>query len=143
MTLDLGRLTRRTVFRFLTVAMCSLALAGGVHAQGNVDTDEQRTTPVPHRSLHGRLGDAEFQIALADRWNGGLVNRNNLNMRQKPAALISLRRPRLWPGTDLEVFVPWPTGLYLRWRFGPEWRTPKAQSELGARDLRCLKPLPR
>ena len=73
MTFHLGRLTRRTVFRFLTFAACSLALAGGVSAQGPVDPDEHRTTPVPHRYLHGKLGDAEFQIALPDSWNGKLL----------------------------------------------------------------------
>ena len=34
MQFDLGRLTRRTVFRFLTFAVGSLALAGGASAQG-------------------------------------------------------------------------------------------------------------
>ena len=73
---------------------------------------------------------------------GRLVNINNLNMRLKPAYLVALRRLRRWPGAAADVFVPWPTPLYLRWRFGPEWRTPKAQHELGDRDQRCLKPLP-
>ena len=73
MTFHLGRLTRRTVFRFLAFAAGSLALAGGVHAQGNIDTDQQVATPVPHRYIHGRLGDAEFQIALPDNWNGKLL----------------------------------------------------------------------
>ena len=73
MTLDLGRLTRRMVVRFLTFATCSLVLAGGVRAQGNIDTDQQLTSPVPHRYIHGRLGDAEFQIALPNNWNGKLL----------------------------------------------------------------------
>ena len=73
MTFDLGRLTRRTVFRFLAFVTCSLVLAGGVRAQGNIDTDQQLTSPVPHRYIHGRLGDAEFQIALPNNWNGKLL----------------------------------------------------------------------
>jgi hypothetical protein len=53
-----------------------LALSGvssGALAQGNIDTDEHRTTPVPHRYIHGTLGDAEFQIALPDSWNGKVL----------------------------------------------------------------------
>ena len=70
MKFDLGRLTRRTLFRFLTLAVGSFALAGGASAQGPVDTDQHLTTPVPHRYIHGILGDAEYQIALPDNWNG-------------------------------------------------------------------------
>jgi hypothetical protein len=73
MTVHLGRLSMRTVVRFLTFAACSVALVGGVLAQDNIDTDQQLTTPVPHRYIHGRLGDAEFQIALPDNWNGKLL----------------------------------------------------------------------
>ncbi len=58
----------------LFVWMLALAtISAGVSAQGNIDTDEHRTTPVPHRYIHGRLGDAEFQIALPDSWNGKLL----------------------------------------------------------------------
>ena len=39
----------------------------------NIDTDEFRTDPVPHRYIHGRLGDANFQIVLPDDWNGKLL----------------------------------------------------------------------
>ena len=73
MKFDLGRLTRRTLFRFLTFAVGSLALAGGASAQGPVDTDQHLTTPVPHRYIHGILGDAEYQIALPDNWNGKVL----------------------------------------------------------------------
>jgi Tannase and feruloyl esterase len=48
--------------------------APSAQAQGaNIDLDEHRTTPVAHRYLHGKLGDAEFQIALPDNWNGKLL----------------------------------------------------------------------
>ena len=48
--------------------------APSAQAQGaNIDLDEHRTAPVPHRYLHGKLGDAEFQIALPDNWNGKLL----------------------------------------------------------------------
>lgn len=50
-----------------------LLLAGSAGAQGNIDADEYRMMPVPHRYIHGRLGDAEFQIALPDNWNGKLL----------------------------------------------------------------------
>src|SRR5688500_13886256 len=72
MKFDLGRLTRRTVFRFLTFAVGSFALAGVAGAQ-TIDTDQQVATPVPHRYIHGVLGDAEFQIALPNNWNGKLL----------------------------------------------------------------------
>ncbi len=48
-------------------------LAGTVRAQGNIDVDEHRASPVPHRYIHGKLGDAEFQIALPVAWNGKLL----------------------------------------------------------------------
>jgi pimeloyl-ACP methyl ester carboxylesterase len=39
--------------------------------QAIIDTDEMRTTPVPHRYLHGViLDDAKFQILLPAAWNG-------------------------------------------------------------------------
>ena len=72
MTFEWGRLTRRTVFRFLAFAASSLALAGTASAQ-TIDTDQQVATPVPHRYIHGRLGDADFQIALPNNWNGKLL----------------------------------------------------------------------
>jgi pimeloyl-ACP methyl ester carboxylesterase len=39
----------------------------------NIDVDEYRMDPVPHRYVHGRLGDADFQIALPEDWNGNLL----------------------------------------------------------------------
>ena len=38
-----------------------------------VDTDVVRATPVPHRYIHGRIGDAAFQLALPLDWNGKLL----------------------------------------------------------------------
>src|SRR5947207_13362296 len=53
---------------FIAVAIASFATSA--RAQANIDVDERRTTPVPHRYIHGILGDAKFQIALPDNWNG-------------------------------------------------------------------------
>jgi hypothetical protein len=65
---------RRFVFFGITLAIAFAALTTGARAQpGNIDVDEHRTTPVPHRYIHGTLGDAEFQIALPDSWNGKLL----------------------------------------------------------------------
>jgi hypothetical protein len=62
---------RRSLCHGIAVA---LALAGfASSAQANIDLDEHRAAPVPHRYLHGTLGDAKFQIALPDRWNGKLL----------------------------------------------------------------------
>lgn len=64
----------RAWLRALLVSCLLALLAPWAHAQAaNVDTDEHRTEPVPHRYVHGRLGDAEFQIALPDHWNGKLL----------------------------------------------------------------------
>ncbi len=50
------------------------AFAPGALAQAaKVDIDEHRTTPVGHRYIHGELGDAKFQMALPDNWNGKLL----------------------------------------------------------------------
>jgi hypothetical protein len=38
-----------------------------------IDVDEQVTSPVPHRYIHGLFGDAKFQLALPDDWNGKLL----------------------------------------------------------------------
>ena len=65
--------TRRSFCRFFALVACTVAMAGGARAQSNIDVDEHRTTPVPHRYLHGRLGDADFQIVLPDNWNGKLL----------------------------------------------------------------------
>jgi predicted esterase len=63
----------RTVCQLFAIVVGLFVLAGGARAQGNIDVDEHRTTPVPHRYIHGRLGDAKFQIALPDAWNGKLL----------------------------------------------------------------------
>ena len=50
------------------------ALAASVSGQSaNIDVYEHRITPVPHQYIHGRLGDANFQIVLPDIWNGKLL----------------------------------------------------------------------
>src|SRR5256885_13611650 len=42
--------------------------------QGIIDADENRTTPVAHRYLHGViLDDGKFQILLPAAWNGKVV----------------------------------------------------------------------
>jgi hypothetical protein len=60
-----------TSVRILAVAIA--ALATSARAQSNIDIDEHRLLPVPHRFIHGILGDAKFQIALPDSWNGKLL----------------------------------------------------------------------
>lgn len=58
----------------IAVALVLAVFATSAWAQANnIDTDEHRTDPVPHRFIHGILGDAKFQIALPDNWNGGLL----------------------------------------------------------------------
>ncbi|HZA49921.1 MAG TPA: tannase/feruloyl esterase family alpha/beta hydrolase [Myxococcaceae bacterium] len=61
---------RVTLWRF-AVAI-ALATATTAWAQ-KIDTDERRTDPVPHRYIHGELGDAKFQLALPDDWNGKVL----------------------------------------------------------------------
>jgi hypothetical protein len=56
----------------IIVALATLATSARAQPS-NIDLDEHRTTPVPHRYIHGTLGDAEFQIALPDAWNGKLL----------------------------------------------------------------------
>jgi hypothetical protein len=48
-------------------------LACGSAAAVNLDVDEQRTTPVPHRYVHGILGDAKFELSFPVAWNGKLL----------------------------------------------------------------------
>ncbi len=61
-------------FYNIIVALVLTAFATSTWAQsGNIDTDEYRTDPVPHRYIHGRLGDANFQAVLPDDWNGKLL----------------------------------------------------------------------
>jgi len=58
----------------LVALLGAAAFATSAHGQvGRLDTDEHRTDPVPHRYVHGTLGDADFQIALPDAWNGKLL----------------------------------------------------------------------
>jgi len=59
---------------FYAIAVAIAAFATSAQAQtAKVDVDEHRTTPVPHRYIHGMLGDAKFQMALPDNWNGKLL----------------------------------------------------------------------
>jgi hypothetical protein len=59
-------------------ALFALSLAFGAFSakaecaiQAVIDIDEMRTTPVPHRYIHGViLDDAKFQILLPEAWNG-------------------------------------------------------------------------
>jgi len=68
---------RRRIWSFVPCLMVTIALAAMAPAAwaqaGNIYTDEHRTDPVPHRFIHGVLGDADFQIALPDAWNGKLL----------------------------------------------------------------------
>jgi len=75
MALAADRSRRSAVTRWLRIAVALAVVGFGATAwaQTNIDTDEHRTTPVPHRYIHGRLGDADFQIALPDSWNGKLL----------------------------------------------------------------------
>ena len=68
-----GHRFRISIVRFIAsyfIAVAIAAFATSARAQANIDVDERRTTPVPHRYIHGILGDAKFQIALPDNWNG-------------------------------------------------------------------------
>jgi len=67
-----GISARRFVCHGITVAAIAVAaFATSAWAQpANIDVYEHRTTPVPHQYIHGTLGDAKFQIALPDSWNG-------------------------------------------------------------------------
>ena len=58
----------------IVAALAVAAFATGARAQAaKVDVDEHRTTPVGHRYIHGTLGDADFQMALPDSWNGKML----------------------------------------------------------------------
>ena len=59
--------------RSVGIALAIAAFAISARAQSNLDADEHRTSPVPHRYIHGILGDAKFQIVLPDSWNGKLL----------------------------------------------------------------------
>ena len=58
---------KRLLLVFAFVVVSPLAWAQ------NIDIDEQRATPVPHRYLHGILGDAKFELSLPTAWNGKLL----------------------------------------------------------------------
>lgn len=46
----------------------------GAPLAATFDADQHLETPVPHRYIHGVLGDhAKFQLALPDHWNGELA----------------------------------------------------------------------
>ena len=67
---------RRFCVLGVTVATAFIAVAPSASAQpANIDVYEHRTSPVPHLYIHGRLGDANFQLALPDpeSWNGNLL----------------------------------------------------------------------
>ena len=65
------------LLRSLTLLMlgvlAALLLVGVARAQTIIDVDEIRQSPVPHRYIHGRLGDAKFQLAMPVQWNGKLL----------------------------------------------------------------------
>ncbi len=63
----------RAVSCYLGIVFAFLLCSASAHAQANIDLDEQRATPVPHRYIHGTLGDADFQIALPHNWNGKIL----------------------------------------------------------------------
>ncbi|WP_421758975.1 adenylyltransferase/cytidyltransferase family protein [Devosia sp.] len=74
---------------------------------------------------------------------GRYVNANDFGYRRKPRHLIDNKKSLSWPGyATLKVNVPQPVEDYLAWRFGPEWRTPKKNWELGPVDNACIEPLP-
>ena len=74
---------------------------------------------------------------------GHYLNVNHATLRRKPRAFVDNRRAVSWPGYQtLKVNVPWPAEDYLAWRFGPEWRVPKTNEELGPVDNACLEPIP-
>ena len=71
-------MTKRSAFRLL--ALLSLALSAfGVNAQttpveATRDTDQVRTTPVPHRYIHGLIrSHVKFQVLLPVAWNGEIA----------------------------------------------------------------------
>lgn len=56
----------------VAIVLAAAAVSRPAEAQ-KIDTIEVRTTPVPHLYMHGRLGDAEFQVVLPEDWNGKLL----------------------------------------------------------------------
>jgi len=55
------------------LVLLAFALVPALVWAQNIDIDEQRATPVPHRYLHGILGDAKFELSLPTTWNGKLL----------------------------------------------------------------------
>jgi len=73
-TMTLLTKLRRFCVLGVTVAAALMAVAPSALAQpAKIDVYEHRTSPVPHLYIHGRLGDADFQMALPDSWNGKLL----------------------------------------------------------------------
>ena len=71
------------------------------------------------------------------------VNFNAKGYREKPARFIDGLKTVPWPTDEsIKVNIPWPIEEYHEWRWGPDWRIPKKNSELTERDLQCIKPLP-
>jgi hypothetical protein len=54
----------------VTVALASFSATAWAQ---HIDTDEHLTSPVLQRYIHGVLGDAKFQLAMPDAWNGKLL----------------------------------------------------------------------
>ena len=54
----------------LMIAVAAMAPPSRAAIRAAIDADEVRTTPVPHRYLHGAIDDAKFQILLPREWNG-------------------------------------------------------------------------
>ncbi len=74
---------------------------------------------------------------------GHFVNYNWEGFREKPARFVDGIRACPWPGhPEISVNVPQPIEEYNAWRWGPDWRVPKRNSELTERDLKCIRPLP-
>lgn len=63
----------RRMLHGLALALALPVFATSAWAQANIDTDEHLSNPVPHRYIHGVLGDAKFQLAMPDNWNGKLL----------------------------------------------------------------------
>lgn len=67
----------KALWRWLAASLLMLAfLAQGAHAavQVVIDADEMRTSPSPHRYIHGTiLDDAKFQLLLPTNWNGKIM----------------------------------------------------------------------
>src|SRR5216110_3498975 len=58
----------------LVLALSALSFSARSALQVVIDADENRTTPVAHRYIHGViLDDAKFQILLPAAWNGKVV----------------------------------------------------------------------